>query len=223
MISTREAGVVREHVEEYLGAIYRLRATPEAPLPLAQLGEYFNFSPVSIHEMIRKLATEAWVVYHPYRGVTLTAEGETLARSLVRRHRLWERFLTDMLDIPWDEAHAIAGQLEHAAPGTVTDRLAHLLGDPQHCPHGAPIPPQTVSPAEVCLWEAPLAVEGRVSRITPETPELLTQAQAWGLLPGARVTVLERQAEAARVQIAGQTVSIPAMNAHAIRLVVNEE
>ena len=122
--------MLQERVEEYLGAIYRLRIDTETPLPLSQLTEYFGFSPVSIHEMVQKLDDRGWVLYHPYRGVTLTDSGEDAALALLRRHRLWERFLADVLDLPWDEAHVIAGQLEHAAPEVVTERLADFLGDP---------------------------------------------------------------------------------------------
>jgi len=72
----------QERVEEYLGAIYRLRAAAETPLALAKLTTYFGFSPVSVHEMIKKLSVQGWVIYHPYHGVTLTAAGESIALAL---------------------------------------------------------------------------------------------------------------------------------------------
>jgi DtxR family Mn-dependent transcriptional regulator len=72
--------------------------------------------------------------------VLLTPAGEKIASALVRRHRIWERFLTDMLDVPEDMVHPVAGQLEHAAPELVTERLAALLGQPDCCPHGSTIP-----------------------------------------------------------------------------------
>ena len=128
------------HSEEYLGVIYRLRATPGQPLPLPRLREYLQYSPISIHEMVQKLEKQNLVKYSRYHGVTLTGAGERIATALVRRHRIWERFLMDQLNIPLDDVHEIAGRLEHAAPEDVTERLADFMGDPQHCPHGSQIP-----------------------------------------------------------------------------------
>lgn len=160
-------------IEDYLGAVYRLREAPEAPLPLAQLQEHFSFSRVSIHEMVQKLAQHALISYHPYRGVTLTPEGEHIAAALVRRHRLWERFLTDMLQLPWDEAHAIAEQLEHAAPEIVTERLAALLGEPEACPHGGPIPPSAHETSGAPLNTLAPGAACTIVRVFPEQPDAL--------------------------------------------------
>jgi len=132
-----------EHAEEYLGAIYRLRASASTPLPLPRLQEYLNYTLISVHEMVRKLESQALASYEPYHGVRLTDAGEQIAASLVRRHRIWERFLADKLAIPTADTHAIAGQLEHAAPDLVTERLAALLGEPEFCPHGSTIPPKS--------------------------------------------------------------------------------
>jgi DtxR family Mn-dependent transcriptional regulator len=134
----------QEHIEEYLGVIYRLREGADTPLPLARMQEYFNYSLISIHEMVQKLENQALVSYTPYRGVILTEAGEKIATALVRRHRIWERFLNDLLKIPEDVVHIVAGQLEHAAPELVTERLADLLGQPDACPHGSVIPSATV-------------------------------------------------------------------------------
>jgi DtxR family transcriptional regulator, Mn-dependent transcriptional regulator len=130
----------KDHVEEYLGAIYRLRANADLPLPLARLQEYLAHTSISIHEMVQKLEKNGFLLYTPYRGVVLTAAGESIAAALVRRHRIWERFLTDSLAISSTDAHKLAGELEHAVPELVTERLALFLGDPSQCPHGSPIP-----------------------------------------------------------------------------------
>jgi len=184
--------VSQESVEDYLGAIYRLWEGADVPVPLARLQEYFGFSPISIHEMVRKLAERALVIYQPYRGVMLTEAGRAMAEALVRRHRLWERFLTDLLGVPWDEAHEIAGALEHAAPQLVTERLAQLLGEPDRCPHGAPIPPQTATTRGVRLSESPLGTPLLVSCISPELPDLLRRLQAIGITPGVNLQLIGR-------------------------------
>ncbi len=210
-----------ETVEEYLGAVYRLRADSKTPLPLSQLAEYFGFSPVSIHEMVQKLNDRGWVLYHPYRGVTLTESGEAAALALLRRHRLWERFLADVLELPWDEAHAIAGQLEHAAPEQVTERLAVFLGDPSVCPHGGPIPPSRGPLFEYCLGSLALGAEARVTRIAPETPERLRLAAELGMVPGRYVKVRAQDDRAIEVEVFGEeggVVQVPIDHAKAIWL-----
>jgi DtxR family transcriptional regulator, Mn-dependent transcriptional regulator len=211
--------MLQDRVEEYLGAIYRLRSSAEEPLPLSQLTEYFGFSPVSIHEMIRKLDDGGWVNFHPYRGVTLTEAGEASARALLRRHRLWERFLTDSLDIPWDEAHAIAGDLEHAAPELVTERLAEFMGDPDACPHGGPIPPAARQSQEWCLRSLGTGAEARVTRISPETSALLKRVAALNLVPGRRLRIVEQTETETKVELQGAlapALSVPNADAQAI-------
>jgi DtxR family Mn-dependent transcriptional regulator len=208
----------QERVEEYLGAVYRLRGDPDTPLPLSQLTEYFGFSAVSIHEMIQKLDREGLVNYHPYRGVTLTEEGETSAKALLRKHRLWERFLTDVLDISWDEAHVIAGHLEHAAPSKVTERLARFLGEPESCPHGGPIPPAHRIATEECLAGLETGAKGRVTRISPETVERLQKVRSLGLLPGTRLRIAGRKEDCVHVEIGDDRVptQVPEEDAGAI-------
>lgn len=181
--------------EDYLGAIYRLRDAPEIPLPLARLQEHFNFSRVSVHEMVQKLAQRALLSYHPYYGVTLTPEGEAVAAALVRRHRLWERFLTDMLHLPWDAAHTIAEQLEHAAPEIVTEGLAGLLGEPAACPHGGPIPPADPTQPGAPLHTLAADHSYAIVRIFPELPEVLHQLDALSIGLHTPLHVLQQTPE----------------------------
>lgn len=214
----------QERVEEYLGAIYRLRIDDETPVPLSQLTAYFEFSPVSVHEMVQKLEAEGWVTYHPYRGVVLTVAGNETALSLLRRHRLWERFLTDTLSLPWDEAHVIAGDLEHVATDEVTERLAVFLGEPEACPHGGPIPPRARNASELCLCSLSIGAEARVSRISPETPERLRLAADWQLTPGRALKVVVQAEAATEVLVAGEArekmraITVPVEHAQAIWL-----
>jgi len=208
----------QERVEEYLGAVYRLRTDPDTPLPLSQLTEYFGFSVVSVHEMVQKLDQEALVTYHPYRGVTLTEEGEEEARALLRKHRLWERFLTDILDISWDEAHVIAGNLEHAAPEKVAERLARFLGEPESCPHGGPIPPAHRVATEQCLASLEMGAQGRVTRISPETAARLQRLRALGLLPGTQLRIVNQVEARVEIEVADEQgpVRVPMEDAGAI-------
>jgi len=135
-------GFMKTQAEEmYVGAIFRLREDKDKPVSLQKLKDYFNFSPISIHEMIIRLESQSLLTYQPYRGVILTASGEQVATALIRRHRIWERFLADTLGIDPQKVHPIADQLEHSASEEVTERLAAFLGEPESCPHGSLIPP----------------------------------------------------------------------------------
>ncbi|MBN1259669.1 MAG: metal-dependent transcriptional regulator [Anaerolineae bacterium] len=193
--------MMNESMEDYLGAIYRLRSDRETPLPLSQLQEFFEFSRVSVHEMIQKMARQELVIYHPYYGVTLTDTGEKAALALLRRHRLWERFLTDMLAVPWDEAHKIACRLEHAASEKVTERLAGLLGEPQECPHGGPIPPTESLQRGEPLNHFKGGAECFILRIAPERPHVLRRLHELGLGPGSKIHVINQTPTGTQVKI----------------------
>ncbi len=214
--------MIRERAEAYLGAIYRLRVDPETPVALSQLGEYFDFSPVSIHEMVKKLSDQGCLVYHPYHGVTLTEHGEQIAASLLRRHRLWERFLTDVLEIPWGEAHEIASELDHAASEVVTERLASFLGEPAHCPHGGPIPPLSQHPTDKPLTDVAPGVRGRVTRIAPESAPLLHSVQELGLLPEIKVYVVRQQEDVTIVKVDAGEICVPEHIGQAVWIEVGE-
>jgi len=208
--------MIRDSEEEYLGAIYRLRVTATDPLPLSKLSAYFGYSPVSVHEMIQKLVSQDCVIYHPYYGVTLTEFGEGIAKSLLRRHRLWERFLTDVLHIPWEDAHEIAGQLEHTVTGLVTERLSEFLGEPVSCPHGGVIPPAQHDTDDMCLKTLPIGSTVKITRIAPETPELLRRVMNMDLLPGHQVNILDHSEDVIRVACQDRIVEVDTRDAQRI-------
>ena len=120
-----------ESVEMYLITTAMLRRG-QKPVPLSRLAEKLAISPVSTNEMCRKLAEQGLVEYQPYKGVTLTAEGNALAQRILRRRRLWETFLTEKLHIDDEEADDIACQLEHVSSENLTERLASFLDRPVH-------------------------------------------------------------------------------------------
>lgn len=208
--------MISESEEEYLGAIYRLRTAATKPLPLSRLSAYFDFSPVSVHEMVQKLTHQGSITYHPYYGVTLTTKGEEIAKSLVRRHRLWERFLTDILGIPWEDAHEIAGQLEHAATSLVTERLSLFLGDPDSCPHGEAIPPALHSMDDMCLDKVPIGSTVKITRISPETPGLLHRVRDLNLLPGFIISILAHGDTFTKVSRENRVINVPIRDAQRI-------
>lgn len=125
-------------LEEYLETIWELEEE-SIPVIQARLAEHLSVSAPSVSEMIRRLKGEGWVDTEG-RFITLTEKGRTRAISVVRKHRLAERLLTDVIGLPWHKAHVEACRWEHVISDEVEERLVTLLGNPATCPHGNPIP-----------------------------------------------------------------------------------
>ena len=184
--------MVTPSAEEYLEAIYRLGGH-EAPVHLSELAERLDLSAASVNEMVRRLEEQSLVEYTPYRGVQLSQEGTCKALSVLRRHRLWERFLTDVLNLSWDVVHEEACRLEHAASEMVTEKLAEFLQQPECCPHGKPMPPpgcQPIPPQQaVPLASLQIGQKSQVAYVAREDPELLRHLETLGLFPDAQVVI----------------------------------
>jgi DtxR family Mn-dependent transcriptional regulator len=125
--------------ENYLKAIYHLSLQSES-VSTNQIAASLNTKAASVTDMLKKLADKELINYAKYQGVTLTAEGEKIALSIVRKHRLWEYFLVEKLSFKWDEVHDVAEELEHISSKELIDRLDDFMGNPKYDPHGDPIP-----------------------------------------------------------------------------------
>jgi DtxR family Mn-dependent transcriptional regulator len=180
-----------ESTEEYLEAVYRLER--EGPgVTTSGLASELGVAPASVSGMLKKLASEGYVEYVARGEVTLTRKGLEVAVRVVRRHRLAELLLTEVLGMPWDEVQQEACMLEHAISENVEQRLVAILGDPKVCPHGLPIPPKDLSePARpgVPLAQVDVGGEGLVQGVTQEVPEMLRYLGDVGLRPGTQVRV----------------------------------
>lgn len=182
-----------ESVEMYLKTISEL-ADGEALVPISALAEQLGVSTVSATEMVHRLREQGLLDHTPYKGVMLTEDGDRRACRVIRRHRLWERFLADYLGLPWQQVHDFACQLEHATADEVTEALAIFLGHPQTCPHGNPIPsPDWDTPpvADQPLDEWSPGDMGTITRIHPESILLLDYLAGRGIQPGKSVTFTE--------------------------------
>lgn len=126
--------------ENYLRAIYKLSGDQSEKVQTTLLAEHLNTTAASATDMIKRLDEKKLLRHKPYYGVVLSETGKTIARNLVRKHRLWEVFLVDKLKFKWDEVHEIAEQLEHIQSADLIEKLDRFLGNPKYDPHGDPIP-----------------------------------------------------------------------------------
>ncbi len=182
-----------EKVEEYLEGIFKLECE-EGNANVTRLAERMKVTPASASEMLKRLEKEKLVTHKGERGHVLTARGERMARTLVRRHRLSERFLTDVLGMGWDVAHEEACKFEHVLSPDVEKKLADILGNPSTCPHGFPIPDLDgkISQPEIRRLSSFCASErGVIAKVDEEEPELLQYLSSLGLIPNVRVEVKE--------------------------------
>ncbi len=127
--------------ENYLKSIFHLTtSSSKSQVSTNDIANDLNTKASSVTEMIKKLSRKGLIEYQKYKGSKLTKEGANYAIKIVRKHRLWETFLVDILQFTWDEVHDIAEQLEHIQSEKLTDRLSNFLNHPQFDPHGDPIP-----------------------------------------------------------------------------------
>ncbi|MDH5482333.1 MAG: metal-dependent transcriptional regulator [Candidatus Bathyarchaeota archaeon] len=180
--------------EEYIEAIYRLQKRSGAA-KTKELAEELQVVPGSITNTIEHLEKHSLVEHEPYRGVKLTMKGQKLALDIVRRHRLAERLLTDILNVEWINVHESACRLEHALTKDVVPLLEKRLGHPKFCPHGNPIPTEEGEMKEeecLPLIDMDLDEEGRVAKITDEKKEKLLHLAGKGIRLDAPVHVAKR-------------------------------
>jgi DtxR family Mn-dependent transcriptional regulator len=194
-------------VENYLKHLYLEQQSlgEGALVPTGRLAEAVGVSPGTATAMIKALAESGDVHYEPRSGVRLSRRGQTAALHVLRRHRLVELFLVEILGLDWSEVHEEAEVLEHAISEKVIDRIDELLGHPTVDPHGDPIPQPdgTVSLPEVAtLAECRTRVPLRVVRVLDQDPGFLQMVDRHGLAPGARIVVEQRDAVADSVSVA---------------------
>jgi len=168
--------------EEYLQIMFWLE---EAGLPIngANIARAMQLSPPTVHEMIGRLEGDGYVARADDKSLTFTEKGREEAEAISRRHRLIERFLTDVLGIPWDEVHEEAERLEHAMSPVLEERMLAAIGDAKTCPHGHPIV-EGAREEGVLLADVRPGAEVRVLRFENEAEEILHYLKGTGIHPG---------------------------------------
>ena len=197
-------------VENYLKAIYQGQSTLPAGIRLVPMGSVasaLGVTPGTATTMVEALAESGLAEYEPYSGVRLTAAGEKLAGLVLRRHRLVELFLVQVMGMSWDEVHDEAEQLEHAVSDRLIDRIDDMLGRPARDPHGDPIPnPDGAIPARHLdsLLTCPIKTPLTVTRIADQDPAFLRFIEKNDLKPGQPIEVETRDAAADSVLLRGK-------------------
>lgn len=182
-------------VEDYLKTIYELTRS-EQRATTNQIADKMGVTPASVTNMIQKLAETdpPLLEYRKHRGVQLTPEGERVALEIIRHHRLLEMFLHETLGYSWDEVHEEADRLEHVISEEMEERIAISLGNPQHDPHGDPIPSRDLEmPQSSALTLSQLRPpqKAQVKRVSDSDPKLLRYLSERGIEPEAHLEVLD--------------------------------
>jgi len=196
-------------VENYLKAIYQGQSLLPGGSRLVSMGQVasaLGVTPGTATTMVKALAEAGLAEYEPYSGVRLTSAGERLAGLVLRRHRLVELFLVQVMGMSWDEVHEEAEQLEHVVSERLIERIDEMLGRPTHDPHGDPIPtPEgTIQPRHLeSLLTCPIGTPLKVTRIIDQDPAFLRFVEGNNLKPGQPIEVEARDAAADSVRVVG--------------------
>jgi DtxR family Mn-dependent transcriptional regulator len=182
-------------IAHYLEAIYYIRAEGEV-VRSARLADWLSVSRPTVTVALRRMTRDGMVRLNAHKEIQLTPRGDAAAAAIVRRHRIVERWMTDVLGLDWVAADAEAERLEHAVSEVVEERLYRKMGGPKTCPHGNPIPGHSTMRANELRLSALRAGEtGTITRISEvaqrEAPPLLQYLHERGLHPGTRITVEE--------------------------------
>ena len=185
-------------VENYLKAIYvgeTHLVGDQKLVPMGQLASALGIAPGTATTMVKALAESGLAVYEPYNGVRLTSAGEKLAARVLRRHRLIELFLVQVMGMNWDEVHDDAEQMEHVVSDRLIERIDEMLGRPAFDPHGDPIPTaeghlahRTLDTLLTCPMHTPVTV----ARVTDQDAAFLRFIESHNLKPGQTIEVEAR-------------------------------
>lgn len=184
-------------MQEYLAEAYRLAhyKTDEPYVSTSALAEVLGVSAPAVTRMVQRLKEAGYLEHEPYQGILLTPSGERAALLSIRRHRIVERFLTDVMHFGWHEVHDPADELSATVSDVVLARMEKMAAYPQRCPHGEPIPtadgvmPQVI---DTPLNDARIGSEYTISRVNTHISDILKYLDSLALKPGMRLTLVNR-------------------------------
>ena len=177
--------------ENYIKTIYHLQGE-NSTVTTNALAQELQTKPASITDMLKKLKIKKLVHYKAYQGFRLSNEGKKVALGIIRRHRLWEFFLSEKLKFEWDEVHVVAEQLEHVGSKKLIDKLDEYLGFPKFDPHGDPIPDHSGKmqhSRQVCLLDIPLNKTAEVCHVSNQSADMLEVMRHKKINIGTKIAV----------------------------------
>lgn len=180
--------------ENYIKAIYHLQGE-EGMVTTNELSAELKTRPASVTDMLKKLKGKKLLNYEKYQGFRLSNEGRKVALGIIRRHRLWEYFLSEKLKFSWDEVHEVAEQLEHVTSKKLIDKLDEYLGFPRFDPHGDPIPDQNGKIAtheRICVTVIPVNQVMEVCHVGNQSPEMLDILKHNNIAIGTKLEVKKK-------------------------------
>lgn len=192
--------------EEYLQALFWLQEA-QLPMTAANVAKAMQLSPPTVHEMVRRLESDGYISRADDKSLRFTDEGREHAEAIVKRHRLIERFLTDVLGIPWDEVHEEAERLEHAMSPVLEERMMAAIGKETTCPHGHPIVLERRERGSL-LADCEIGAKVRILRFENEAEELLHYLKRQGMEPGMEAVVETSDDEEVVIAAADGTHSV---------------
>lgn len=199
--------------ENYLKTIYHLTTMLDAEVSTNSIAEKMDTKASSVTDMLKKLAEKDLVNYKKYQGVSLTENGKLAAKMIVRKHRLWEVFLVEKLDFPWDEVHDIAEQLEHIQSDKLINKLDDFLGNPTEDPHGDPIPDvngRIVKIEKQLLSELMENQSGICVGVKDTSSEFLKYLDKQEIALGSKISVISKESfdQSLRIKLGGKELTI---------------
>ena len=183
--------------ENYVKAIFHLQSE-DGNVTTNELADRMNTKPASVTDMMKKLKIRKLVHYQRYKGFRLSQEGRKVALGIIRRHRLWEFFLSEKLKFNWDEVHEVAEHMEHVSSKKLIDKLDEYLNFPKFDPHGDPIPDvhgKMEDLKQICLKDWPLNKTAVVCQVINQSSGLLELIQHKKISIGTKLEVKKRFAE----------------------------
>ncbi len=183
--------------ENYLKCLFECQENQEGYIKPFYLSRIFQVTPAAVSDMLKRLAEDAYIEYQPYKGAKLTEKGKKIGQNMVRRHRIWELYLHQVLKFPWDVVHEEAERLEHASSDQLIDRLDQELGFPNFDPHGEPIPSrsgQFPPPIKsVVLSDCVVGKSYHVHRVEDHDASFLQYLEQIGVFIGVLIEVISRR------------------------------
>jgi DtxR family Mn-dependent transcriptional regulator len=191
--------------QEHLQAVYTLD-DDGAQVIAARMAEFLNISPASVSEMVHRLEREGLLAVDDHKSVRLTADGRRIAERIARRHRLAERLLVDVLGYAWWKTHEEAERIEHAMTDEMEERIAKVLGNPQTCRHGNPMPCVAPRPARrlELVGVGRTATVERIPDQFEHEPGFLEYLDGVGLRPGVSVRLVSIDDATLRIAVDGK-------------------